>query len=89
MATLSIRMPDIMKDKANKIAHNQGVSMNNFIICSISTSISQFDSINFFRNELQEFDRNRLSKDFDKIMSKTQSGKEFDIHEIERIINEK
>ena len=89
MATLSIRMPDVMKDKANKIAHNQGVSMNNFIICSISTAISQFDSINFFRNELQGFDRNRLSNEFDKIMTRTQKGKEVDVYKIDRIINEK
>jgi hypothetical protein len=89
MATLSVRMPDIIKEKANKIAHHQGVSMNNFIICSVSTAISQFDSINFFRKELQGIDRNKISDEFEKIMKKTQKGKCPKIEEIDNIIRNK
>jgi len=86
MTTLSIRMPDSLKNKTLNIARKQGVSMNNFIICSISSSVAQQEAYDFFDSELKNIDRNKTSLKFDKIMNKTQNKKPPDFQTINDLI---
>jgi len=86
MTTLSIRMPDSLKNKTLNIARKQGVSMNNFIICSISSSVAQQEAYDFFDNELKNIDREKIKSGFEKIMTKTQNKKSPNFQTINKLI---
>jgi hypothetical protein len=86
MTTLSIRMPEALKKKTLFIAKKQGVSMNNFIICSVSSAVAQQEAYNFFDEELKNINREKIKTNFNKIINKSCNIKEPDINKINKLI---
>lgn len=88
MATLSLRMRDDLKRKAQSLAESQGVSLNNYINSVIAASVSQEETMRFFRNRLQDVDLAALHKRVLKFMEKPRRGKDPSPDELRRLVRE-
>ena len=88
MATLSLRMRDDLKAKAQQLASQQGVSLNSYINATLAATISQAETLAMMGDRLSTIDRDQLHARVIKFMSKTRSGSEPTPAEIKRAINE-
>ncbi|MBC8357310.1 MAG: toxin-antitoxin system HicB family antitoxin [Planctomycetes bacterium] len=86
MATLSLRMRDDLKQKAQQLAKEQGVSLNGFINATLAATIAQQETLTFFGDRLKHLDQDTLHKRVLKFMRKTRRDKEPSVEEIERAI---
>jgi antitoxin component of RelBE/YafQ-DinJ toxin-antitoxin module len=86
MATLSLRMRDDLKAKAQRLASEQGVSLNSYINATLAATIAQAETLAMMGDRLSNVDREQLHARVMKFMSKTQSGTEPSVAEIERAI---
>ena len=86
MATLSLRMRDDLKKKAQQLAREQGVSLNGFINATIAAAVAQQETLMFFSDRLRDVDRDVLHQRVLKLMRETRPGKEPSIDEIERAV---
>jgi antitoxin component of RelBE/YafQ-DinJ toxin-antitoxin module len=86
MATLSLRMRDDLKAKAQLLASEQGVSLNSYINATLAATIAQAETLAMMGDRLSNVDREQLHARVMKFMSKTQSGTEPSVAEIERAI---
>lgn len=84
MAILSLRMRDDLKQKAQQLAKEQGVSLNGFINATLAAAIAQQESLTFFSDRLKDDDQESLHRRVLKFMRKTRKGKEPSVEEIER-----
>ncbi len=74
MATLSLRMRDDLKRKAQDLAERQGVSLNNYINSVIAASVSQEETLRFFAGRVQDVDLASLQKRVLRFMEKPRPG---------------
>ena len=86
MATLSLRMRDDLKEKAQQLAKEQGVSLNGFVNATIAAAVAQQETLTLFSDRLRDVDQDALHKRVLKFMRKTCRGKEPSIEEIERAV---
>ncbi len=86
MATLSLRMRDDLKEKAQQLAKEQGVSLNGFVNATIAAAVAQQETLTLFSDRLRDVDQDALHKRVLKFMRKTRPGKEPTIEEIERAV---
>ena len=86
MATLSLRMRDDLKQKAQQLAEQQGVSLNGFINATLAATVAQQETLTFFSDRLRDVDQGTLHKRVLKFMRKTRPGKEPTIAKIERAV---
>ncbi len=84
MATLSLRMRDDLKQKAQQLAKAQGVSLNGFINATLAAAVAQQETLAFFSDRLRDVDQDALHKRVLEFMRQTRSGEEPSIEEIER-----
>ena len=87
MATLSLRMRDDLKRKAQSLAERQGVSLNNYINSIVAASVAQEETMRFFRDRLQDVDLAALHKRVLKFMQKSRSGSDPSPGELRRLIS--
>lgn len=83
MATLSLRVRDDLKEKAQKLASKQGVSLNIFINATLAATVAQQETLDFFSDRLKDVDQETLHRRVLKFMRKTRPGKEPSVDEIE------
>ncbi|MDZ4847992.1 MAG: toxin-antitoxin system HicB family antitoxin [Pirellulaceae bacterium] len=57
MATLSLRMRDDLKEKAQQMASEQGVSLNSYINATLAATIAQQETLVLFGDRLREIDQ--------------------------------
>jgi predicted transcriptional regulator len=74
MATLSLRMRDDLKKKAQSLAERQGVSLNNYINSVLSASVAQEETLRHFRDRLQDTDLAALHRCVLKLMETPRPG---------------
>ena len=86
MATLSLRMRDDLKKKAQQLAGEQGVSLNGFINATLAAAIAQQETLALFSDRLQDVDQESLHERVLKFMRKTRPGRDPSIEEIERAV---
>ena len=86
MAMLSLRMRDDLKQKAEQLAKEQGVSLNGFINATLAATIAQQETLAIFGDRLRDVDQEALHKRVLKFMRKTRPGKEPSIEEITRAV---
>jgi predicted DNA-binding protein len=86
MATLSLRMRDDLKQKAQQLAKNQGVSLNGYVNATIAAAVAQQETLTFFSDRLRDVDQDALHKRVLKFMRKSRPGKEPSIEEIDRAV---
>ncbi len=76
MATLSLRIRDSLKQKAQALAKRQGVSLNNFINATLAATVAQEDAMAFFSNRLRGQDVDALRRRVLGFMAESQPGDE-------------
>ena len=86
MATLSLRMRDDLKRKAQSLAERQGVSLNNYINSVVAASVAQEETLHFFRDRLQDVDLAALHKRVLKFMEKPRRGADPSPDELRRLV---
>lgn len=65
---MTIRVPEELKDRIEKFALLQGVSINQFALYSFTKELAELESNQFFRNEIKN-NKKELLKNFDNIMA--------------------
>ncbi len=76
MANLSLRMRDELKTKAQRLARQQGVSLNNYINAVVAASIAQEETLAFFKDRLNDVDLDKLHERVQRFMKATRPGKD-------------
>jgi antitoxin component of RelBE/YafQ-DinJ toxin-antitoxin module len=76
MATLSLRIRDTLKQKAQEMAKRQGVSLNNLINATLAAAVAQEDAIAFFDDRLRGQDLDALRERVLTFMGETRTGEE-------------
>ena len=87
MATLSLRMRDDLKRKAQQLAKEQGVSLNGYINATLAATIAQQETLEFFSDRLKGIDEAALHERVLRFMRKSREGDEPHLDEIERSIH--
>jgi len=88
MATLSLRMRDDLKEKAQRLAREQGVSLNAYITATLAATVAQQETLAMFTDRLQGVDRQALHQEVIEFMSNAEAGDEPTAEEIQRAIDE-
>jgi len=89
MATVSLRMRDDLKRKAQNLAKRQGVSLNNYINSVVAASVAQEETLRLFHDRLQDVDLERLHKRVLKFMEKPRPGTDPSPDELRRLVGER
>ena len=89
MATLSLRIRDDLKEKANELAKRQGVSLNNFINATLAATVAQAETLAFFEDRLKDVDLEALRQRVEAFMKRTESGDEPSIEELRKAMGER
>lgn len=84
MATLSLRMRDDLKQQAQQLAREQGVSLNGFINATIAAAVAQQATLRFFGDRLRDVDLAALHRRVLRFMGETRPGEEPSPEEIDR-----
>ena len=88
MATLSLRMRDDLKAKAQQLASQQGVSLNSYINATLAATVAQAETLEMMGDRLSNVDREKLHTRVMDFMSKTRNSPEPSLAEIERAIGD-
>ncbi|MBA7547030.1 hypothetical protein ES705_39432 [subsurface metagenome] len=56
MKTIQVRLPDHIHEKVKDLAKDEGISMNNFIVSSISNEVVRQETRDFFKKAASSFD---------------------------------
>jgi FAD synthase len=70
---LTIRMPKDLKERIEKEAEKQGVSMNQFAIYAFTREIAELETASFFQNQYANQNKREILEAFDAIMQKIPS----------------
>ncbi len=89
MATLSLRIRDDLKRKAQALAQRQGVSLNNYLNAVLAASIAQEETLSFFDDRLKHIDLKELHKRVMVFMSETQPGEDPAIEALQRALGDR
>ena len=89
MATLSIRIRDDLKRKAQRLAQHQGVSLNNFINAAVAASVAQEETLAFFDDRLKTVDLEALHERVLSFMTETKPGTGPSIEELQRAMGDR
>ena len=65
---MTIRVPEDLKERIEKFALLQGVSINQFALYAFTKELAELETNKFFRNELKSKKKDTL-KNFDILMS--------------------
>jgi predicted transcriptional regulator len=55
MKTIQIRVPDTIHERMKKLAKEEGISMNNFIVSSVSNEVIRQETRDFFKKASAAF----------------------------------
>jgi antitoxin component of RelBE/YafQ-DinJ toxin-antitoxin module len=76
MATLSLRIRDDLKRKAQQLAQREGVSLNNYINAVLAATIAQAETLAFFDDRLKGVDLDALHERVLTFMRETSPGED-------------
>lgn len=67
--TLTIRVPEDLKDRIEKVATLQGVSINQFALYAFTKEIADLEASSYFRAVLKGVDKKTMLLKVDRILS--------------------
>jgi antitoxin component of RelBE/YafQ-DinJ toxin-antitoxin module len=82
MATLSLRIREDLKRKAQELAQRQGVSLNNYINAALAAAVAQAETLAFFEDRLKDVDLNALQERVLSFMRETEPGGDPSVDEL-------
>ena len=69
-STLTIRVPEELKNKIETLATQQGISINQFALYAFSKEIGELESAQTFRQMTRGIDKKELFSRIDEILSR-------------------
>jgi len=69
-STLTIRVPEELKERIETVAAQQGVSINQFAMYAFTKEIGELESGQIFRTITQGIDKKEMFRRVDEILSK-------------------
>jgi len=73
-SVLTIRVPEDLKLRMERLAESQGVSLNQLALYAFSKEASQIETQMFFSQRLGNRGRSEILKSFDATMAKVKDG---------------
>ncbi len=67
---LTIRIPEDLKDRLEKTASTQGVSLNQFALYAFTRGINDIETSNFFKQRITGKTKESIEAGFKKVMKK-------------------
>ncbi|HSR69830.1 MAG TPA: toxin-antitoxin system HicB family antitoxin [Acidobacteriota bacterium] len=89
MASVSVRMRDDLKLKAQKLAKRQGVSLNNFINATLAACIAQEETLAFFDDRLKGVDLEKLRERVLAFMREAEAGEGPSVEELKQAMGDR
>ncbi len=86
MSTLSIRVPDDLKEKAARLARKNKMSFNAFVNQWLQIAVIREETLEWMESRLNNKNRELLISEFGDFLSKTKQGKEPSATEIKRLL---
>ncbi|TAL37010.1 MAG: toxin-antitoxin system HicB family antitoxin [Spirochaetes bacterium] len=74
-SVLTIRVPKELKHKIERIADEQGVSINQLALYAFTKEIKEMETSSYFISLLKSKSRKELLEDFDSVMKKVGTPK--------------
>ena len=56
MKTMQIRLPDHIHEKVRELAREEGISINNFVVSSVSNEVIRQETRDFFKKAAASYD---------------------------------
>ena len=72
---LTIRVPEDLKDRIEKTAATQGVSLNQFALYAFTKGLADIDVTNYFKKRIKGKSSDSILANFDKLMLKIPNKK--------------
>ena len=73
MSQYSLRLPEDLYNRATELAKRQGVSLNQFFLYAISSTVASIESREFFEKRIGGRDEKELREKFHSILSNVSS----------------
>lgn len=67
--TLTIRVPEDLKQRLEKVATLQGVSVNQFALYAFTKEIADLEASSYFQTVLKGVDKKFMIKEMDRILA--------------------
>ena len=67
MRALQVRLPDAIHERAKQFAREESVSLNQFIVTSISNEVIRQETRDFFRDAATKFDPDAFAEALDAV----------------------
>ncbi|MFW5743467.1 MAG: toxin-antitoxin system HicB family antitoxin [Spirochaetota bacterium] len=67
--TLTIRVPEELKQRLEKVATLQGVSVNQFALYAFTKEIADLEASSYFQSVLKGVDKKTMIKEMDRILA--------------------
>ena len=62
MKAIQVRLPDHIHEKLKELAKEEGISLNNFIVSSVSNEVVRQETRDFFKKAAANFDPHEFAK---------------------------
>jgi hypothetical protein len=72
---LTIRIPEDLKDRLERTASAQGVSLNQFALYAFTRGLNDVETAQFFKKRIAGKTNESLEKNFDKVIKKVKTRK--------------
>jgi len=89
MSTLSLRIRDDLKRKAQAIAKREKVSLNNYVNATIAAAVAQDETLTFFQDKLRDLDLEALHRRTTDFMKKTKPGEGPSVEQLKNVMGDR
>lgn len=72
---MTIRVPEDLKERLERVALIQGVSLNQFALYAFTKELSELETSKYFREVLKEKVKEEVVKGFDEVMGRVKKRK--------------
>lgn len=89
MATLSLRIREDLKRKAQELAQREGVSLNNYINATLASAVAQAETLAYFEDRLKGVDLRALQERVLAFMRETEPREGPSLEELQDAMGER
>jgi len=72
-STMILRVPNQLKHKIEKMAHQQGISINQLALYMFTKEVSDLETSDYFEKYRKNKNKKEIIDDFDSVMNKIQN----------------
>jgi len=69
-SVLTLRVPRTLKERIEKIADREGVSINQLALYALTKEMQEIESSNFFRTYIKGKSKDEIKRNFDAVLAK-------------------